>query len=156
MEAAANTPQPRQPPIALQYREQFIDGVKQGKNLADIIRELGLKVSTQAISKILKSDGDYQDAKEDWHTARINRAEGMIEGATESVDVARARAYWQSVTWRAEREFPERWGAKQEVNHVNSPVINFVFGGAPGDSARVIDSGATFGATVIESQDESK
>lgn len=32
------------------------------------------------------------------------------------VDLARAEASFKAITWHAEREFPERWGAKAQVN----------------------------------------
>lgn len=106
--------------VAVRHRESFIEGMREGKNLDDIIGELGLKVSRQAISKALIADPEYQEAKEEWHEARFNKAERMILDAPEAVDVARARAYWQSVSWRAEREFPSRWGAKNHLTITNT------------------------------------
>ena len=105
--------------IAIQHRDEIIALVASGKRLSDISAELGLNVSPQAISHALKDDPDYQGAAESYHSCRLDAAERGIDAAADSVDVARARAAWSSVAWRAEREFPHRWGQRTQVTHVD-------------------------------------
>ena len=40
-----------------------------------------------------------------------------IQLAREPADIARAREQFKAAAWRAEREFPHRWGAKQQIEH---------------------------------------
>lgn len=105
--------------LAIQRRDEIIAGLAEGKRLSD----LNLGVSRQAISKVLKDDPEYRSAIEAGFTARLDEAEKAIENAAEQVDVARARARFQAVAWRAEREFPSRWGQKQEVATTHRYVI---------------------------------
>jgi len=120
--------------LALIHKDAFIQGMRRGKNLSTIAEELNLDISRQAISRALIDDPDYQAAKEEWHEARIEQAEARVLAAQENVDVTRARVYWQAVTWRAEREYAQRWGQKQQVEHTNAPIINFVMGNAASHS----------------------
>ena len=100
---------------AIQHRESIIEQLSKGLRLSDIAP--ALNVSTNAISKVLKSDPEYRAAIEAGFHVRLDQAEDAIEEAEDNVDVARARARFQSVAWRAEREFSETWGAKSEVKH---------------------------------------
>jgi AraC-like DNA-binding protein len=101
-------------PIALQYQDQILAKLMQGARLIDIAPDLG--ISPQAISKALKTDPTYRHAVEVAMEIRIDKAEAAIEAAAEQVDVARARAAWQSAAWRAEREFPHRWGQRSTID----------------------------------------
>lgn len=101
--------------VALIHRDSIIAQIAQGKRLSDIAPALG--VIPNAISKVLKSDPVYRDAIEAGFHCRLDAAERDLESAAEQVDVARARARFQSVAWRAEREFSETWGQKNQVNH---------------------------------------
>ena len=100
--------------IATIHRNSIIDQLAQGKRLSDIIPALGL-ASPNAISKVLKSDPDYREAIESGLSVRLDQAEKAIEDSAEQVDVARARARFQSVAWRAERECPAVWGQRSTV-----------------------------------------
>lgn len=96
--------------VAILRRDEVLAGLAEGKRLSD----LNLGVSPQAISKALRDDQEYRDAMEAGYYLRLDAAEKAIEDSVDSVDVARARARFQSVGWRAEREFPARWGARPE------------------------------------------
>ena len=109
--------------IALQQRDTVINALADGKRLSDIAPSLG--VSPNAISKVLKKDPEYREAIESGLDCRLDESEAAIEQAIEQVDVARARARFQSVAWRAEREVPERWGARQQID-LRAVSINIV------------------------------
>lgn len=104
--------------LALIKKNEIVNRVAQGHKLKDISAEIG--ISPQAISKQLKDDPDYQAAKVSYHTIRLDDAEEKIEQAIDQVDVARARAVWQSRSWRAEREIPELWGGKPTIVIANN------------------------------------
>lgn len=100
--------------VAIINKQDIIDKLSQGLRLSDIAPALG--VSPNAISKALKSDPDYRTAIEVGFHKRLDEAEDAILKSGDKVDVARARARFQSVAWRAEREFPETWGQKVELH----------------------------------------
>jgi hypothetical protein len=108
--------------VAVIHREQIIEQLSQGLRLSDIAPRLGLS-SPNSISKALKADPEYRHAIEAGFHARLDKAEEAIEEAVDQVDVARARARFQSVGWRAEREFPERWAAKQQIEHSGAVTV---------------------------------
>ena len=99
--------------VALANREQIIAELATGKRLSDIAPSIG--VSPSALSKTLKTDQEYRDAIEIGFRRRLDVAEQDIEDSVDQVGVARGRARFQSVAWRAERECSEVWGEKREV-----------------------------------------
>ena len=101
--------------IAVIKRTEIIEAIASGKRLSDIAPKYG--VTPQAISKQLATDPEYVEAIMEGHAARLDDAEYQIECASDSVDVARARALWAARSWRAEREVATRWGIKSEVTH---------------------------------------
>jgi hypothetical protein len=103
-------------PVAIEHRDAIIEHLAKGDRLIDVIAALNLDVGRGVISHYLKSDPEYREAIEQGFMVRLDRAENGIEQANEQLDVARARALFQSVAWRAEREFPEVWGAKSQVS----------------------------------------
>ena len=104
--------------VAIIHKDSIIEQVAKGVRLADIAKPLG--ISSEAISKQLKHDPDYQQAMISYHASRLDKAEAMIEAASDQVDVARARALWSSYCWRAEREQSRIWGQRQEVTSITS------------------------------------
>ncbi|MFZ2542111.1 MAG: hypothetical protein WAW75_10130 [Gallionella sp.] len=110
--------------VAIQYRDQIIAGVSQGNRLTDVIRELGLAVTPQALSKVLTSDPDYAAAVHIGTIARLDKAEDELHEASEQVDVSRASAYHRAISWRAEREVPDRYGIKQAQITINNNVLS--------------------------------
>lgn len=100
--------------IALLNRDAIIEQLATGKRLSDIIPALGL-ASPNSISHALKADPEYRAAIESGFACRLDQAEDSIEKASDQLDVARARARFQSVAWRAERECPATWGQRSTV-----------------------------------------
>jgi hypothetical protein len=108
--------------LALQHREEIIAELALGKRLSDICQVYD--ITPAAISKVLNTDPEYIAAIEEGHRAKLDKAETMIEEAYEQVNVARARAYWSAVSWRAEREAAHRWGQRTtlDLNH-SGPLV---------------------------------
>src|SRR5512146_1154478 len=111
--------------IAVIHRDEIIAEIAKGKRLSDICPTYGLS-SPNSISKVLKSDPEYRHAIEVGFECRLDEAEKAIEDAIDQVDVARARARFQSVAWRAERECRAKWGSNQQTD--SAPMIQIVIG----------------------------
>lgn len=105
--------------IALLHKDKVIDALSKGQTLDS----LNLGVSRQAISRALKDCPEYQDALIEYHAARLDKAEALIEEALDNVDVARARALHSAYSWRAEREQSRIWGNQQQSNVQQSPTV---------------------------------
>ena len=99
--------------VAILNRDHIIQSLATGARLSDIAP--ALNVGPTAISNALKSDPEYRAAIEVGFHHRLDKAEDEIENAADSVDVARARARFQSVAWRAEREFSQTWGRQDQL-----------------------------------------
>jgi hypothetical protein len=125
--------------VALTSRDEIIERVAQGEMLADIAHSLG--IAPPNISKHLSQDPEYRQAREMGAERRLDAAvkavqevadigidNGKIVGLSQPVsNLARVRLdQLKAVQWFAEREFPHRWGIKQQVDVVVAPTINFV------------------------------
>ena len=118
--------------IALLRKSEIIERVSAGERLSSIASALG--ISKQAISAQLTNDPEFQAAYQSFHDARLDAAEGMLEAASEQIDIARARELWKAYSWRAER-LDRRYAAKQEGQQQSITIVI-----APTDSqGRVID-----------------
>ena len=104
-------------PIAIQRKDEIIRRISEGEQVGQIAASLGVNRST--IHRYLADNPEYQDAQIDYHANRLDAAEQMILDAEDAPSHTRARSYWTSVSWRAEREQSRIWGSKQEltVNH---------------------------------------
>jgi hypothetical protein len=122
---------------ALIHKPDILHRVAQGERLSDIGANLG--VTAQALSKVLKDDSDYLIAKEVGHATRLDLAERKIEEAVDQVDVTRARALWGAYSWRAEREFPSKWGQQRDAPITIVPVIHIHVDSAAIDQAQAIE-----------------
>ena len=103
--------------IAIQRKAEIIERIAVGHRLTDIAQSLG--ISQPAISKVLASDPDYLAARETGTLVRIERWEGALEAIereTAPVIVARVREGLSHARWRAEREFPQRWGQRTQID----------------------------------------
>lgn len=105
--------------IVIRNRDKIIDHVSKGGRLDD----LGLPVTHQAISKALKDDPEYQDAKLDYHRSRLDKAEMMIEIADDQVAVARARALHQAYSWRASKEQRDIYGDRPDQSSSGVTIV---------------------------------
>ena len=121
--------------VALLHRDLIISELATGKRLSDIAPGLG--VSPNAISLVLKNDKEYRDAIEQGFHCRLDNAEKILDDADTQLDVARGRALFQSVAWRAERECREVWGQSMDVKVDASLTVHVVR--VAGDDQRVIE-----------------
>jgi len=112
--------------LALLHREEVIEQVRAGKRLIDIAKGLGL-TSHAAISLVLSKDPEYQLAREIGAESRLEQRETELEASQDPLTLARARELLSHARWRAEREFPHRWGQKQEVT-VKETIVKLSFG----------------------------
>ena len=116
--------------LALIHKDKIISDLHQGKYLKDIAIDLG--VTKQALSQYLKDDPEYQTAREEGVAERLDKAAILleqitldanirIEDAKQLLDLARIREIGlKRQEWRAEREFPARWGGqKLSINIIN-------------------------------------
>jgi len=118
--------------LAILHKEEILNRVSQGERLSSIAISLG--ISKQAISSQLTNDPEYQAAYQSFHDARLDNAEGLLESATDQIDIARARELWKAYSWRAER-LDRRYAAKQEASGQSITIVI-----APTDSdGRIID-----------------
>lgn len=125
--------------LALLNRDQIIAQIAQGEFLDRVADQLG--IAAPNISKHLANDPEYQLAREVGAELRLHRAASKLQSIAEKDEkeileldraaasalgnLARAReASFRAAAWFAEREFPHRWGQKQEVTHTVVPVLN--------------------------------
>lgn len=105
--------------VAIQVdADDLIDQVANGALLRDLARHTG--IDKRALSRTLLKHPDYQTAKQVGIELRLDEAEATLR--TPDCDIARAREVWRAATWRAERECPDRWGAKQELGQLSVTV----------------------------------
>jgi hypothetical protein len=101
--------------VAIQHRETIINRVHDGEYAAEIARDFG--ISPAALSNQLASDPEYHKARECGIEHRLAQRESELENTADSAGVSRARELLSHQRWRAEREFPQRWGAKSSIEH---------------------------------------
>lgn len=101
-------------PVAVIHREAILQQVRDGVRLKDIAKQYG--VTKSAIAHALSDDPEYIKAKADYHDSRLDDAEQMILDADDSTSQARARSYWQAVSWRASKEYREVYGDKPDTS----------------------------------------
>lgn len=116
--------------IAIIHRDEIIEQVSHGRMLRSIAKSLG--IAAPSISKQLSDDPEYRQAREIGAELRLElaylRMDECAEGEVVEEDgeririetkgnLARAReAAFKAAAWFAEREFPARWGSKQQVS----------------------------------------
>lgn len=129
---------------AITHRESIIEQLARGRYLKDIAIDLG--VSKQALSQVLVSDPEYQIAREEGMAERLDEAHRLMAEVTENRGIEKedAKAYLDLVRireagikrleWRAEREFPNRWGAaKINLNIINGVSMSDVLASTAGE-----------------------
>lgn len=99
--------------LALIHKQTIAERIANGEYMKDIAADLGC--SPAAISQVLAKDADYQAAREAGIEVRLEKYQGDIDTAEDALNLARAREAFRAQSWRAERECPKRWGAKQEM-----------------------------------------
>lgn len=121
--------------VAISHREQILERLSQGEYMKDIAISMG--VTKQAVSQVLKDDPEYLKAREDGMAERLDKAHQLMAQVTESeeirkedakeyLDLVRIReAGLKRLEWRAEREFPSRWGAqKMNINIIQGVTMD--------------------------------
>jgi hypothetical protein len=88
--------------------------IRDGEHASVIAAELG--VDNSAIYHRYAKRPEYLQARELGAEVRLETAEREITEAPDAFSLARARERFRAVAWRCEREFPGRWGAKQQVD----------------------------------------
>lgn len=110
-----------------------------GELASHIAVELGVHKS--AIYHRYEDRADYKQAREWGMQVRVEEADAAIATAPDVFTLSRARECFRAVSWRAEREFPHRWGAKQQVAIGVAPSIDAVLVGLASDLLAKIAQG---------------
>jgi len=109
--------------IAILHKDEILKRVAAGDKISDIGKSYG--VTQQAISKQLLSDPEWIDARMSGALARIEHWEKEIEAikeGTSMVMLGRAREMLSHARWRAEHEFPAKWGGSKVNIQINNSV----------------------------------
>ena len=106
---------PKSNAVAVLQKDKIIQHMASGGLLSQISATLG--VSPAAISQVLANDPKYIEARLNGVHVRLDTQYQRMEEADDALNLARARECWKAATWFAEREFPERWGQKQQIEH---------------------------------------
>jgi hypothetical protein len=93
--------------------DEILSRIQAGELAARIAEELGVHKS--AISHRYAGRPEYTQARELGTEVRLEEAENEITGAQDSFTLARARERFRAIAWKAEREFPHRWGQTKHL-----------------------------------------
>ena len=103
---------PRIPGALATLDDQLIlQRISNGERASHIAAELGVHKS--ALTHRYADNRNYQIAKSAGQEIRLDECERLIELSRDNFNLARAREMFRAAAWRAEREFPDRWGVKQ-------------------------------------------
>lgn len=96
--------------------QTILDQIAGGEFMADVAQTIG--VPTQTVSWRLRkiAPEKYREAREIGCELRLEKSRQSLEVAGDALDLARARESFRADAWFAEREFPARWGAKQQID----------------------------------------
>lgn len=99
-------------------RQDILNRIYGGELPTRIADDLGVHKS--AITLKYGKDPEYMQAREVGMEIRLDDGEKLIEDAGDDLNLARAREIAQRRReWRAEREFPHRWGQKNHLTVEN-------------------------------------
>ena len=101
--------------------ESIIERIAQGERAYLIAAELG--VAHSSLYRRMAKNPDYLPARSAAYDFRLDKATDEIASAADQCSVSRGRELFRAIAWRAEREFPQRWGQKQEVTQVSINVL---------------------------------
>lgn len=93
--------------------DAIVQRIASGEYQSHIARELG--VAPQSLHARITKHPKYRDALKARNSAKLDDAQEDIETAPQA-DLARARESWKAATWRAERECPDEWGQRTQVD----------------------------------------
>lgn len=102
--------------VTTQHRDSILARIANGEFATQVAESL--QISKSAISQAFANDPDYRLAREYGMEVRLDKSLDEIEDAGEDLNLARVKEIKaRRIEWRAEREFPHRWGQKTE-SHV--------------------------------------
>ena len=94
---------------------RILDRIANGEMAVRIAQEYG--VSKQALHQRLSKLPDYKLVREVGIEVQLDEGLAGISEAQDLDSVRTREVQLRRLEWCAEREFPHRWGAKQEVTH---------------------------------------
>ena len=103
------------PNKARDNRDIIIQRISAGERVTDIARSLGYD-SHSTIATTLGSDPDYKQAVIHSAWSKLQLREEQLEGATEQVDVTRARELLSHARWMAERLNRDQFAPKPDIS----------------------------------------
>lgn len=118
--------------------DDILSRLAQGELASHIAVELGVHKS--AIYHRFEDRKDYKQAREYGMQVRVEESETEIATAQDVFTLSRARERFRAVSWRAEREFPHRWGQKQQVTVTTAPIFVIHVSGDPSPVLEVTDA----------------
>lgn len=138
--------------LAIERRSEIIERLQTGERVNEIAASFG--ITGPAITQYLSHDPEYQAARESGTERILDKAEDAIDRAEDPLSLARARESWKAKSWRAEREFAHRWGARPttavQVNTSSITLVERVIV-RPSIDAQVVDSEGLIAATGVMS-----
>ena len=124
----------------------IIQRIAAGEYQSHIAHELG--VAPQSLHRQIRDLPEYRLALEARNLAKLDNAQERIDSS--DADLARAREAFRAAAWRAERECPAIWGAKQQVQVSGSVTLDLVLSGM-----QSLDDMGNSGGNLIDGQSES-
>jgi|SRR3990167_3381351 len=94
--------------------EDLLDRIANGDWPANIAREL--EVSRPALHYKISGHPEYQLCREIGMEIRLDDGLGKVQLAPDLNSARMEEVKLRRLEWRAEREFPHRWGVKQVIN----------------------------------------
>ena len=108
--------------VAIVRREEILQRLEAGEFGSQIASDFG--ITKQALSQQLVDDPAYKAARKAGWDTRLDTHEKQIQEASDPLDLARGREAFRAASWRAEREFPERWGQKGASITINTTNVD--------------------------------
>lgn len=102
----------------------LIDKIADGAFLKDLAKETG--IDKRRLSEQLRKHPDYNAAKEASIEVQLDNAQEALAIAKENQDITRAREMFRAAAWRAEREFPHRWGKTEQLNVLTGDLTEII------------------------------
>ena len=94
--------------------EHVIQRIAQGEYQSHIARELG--VAPPSLHERISKHPLYKQALKLRNMAKLDSSQSGIEAADSLPNLARAREAFKAAAWRAERECPDEWGQRTQID----------------------------------------
>lgn len=119
-------------------QDELLDRLANGESPSQLAAQYS--VSRPAIYFRLRDHPEYQICRELGMDGNLDR---KLDDVMASADLPSARmeeVKLRRLEWRAEREFPHRWGQKQQVTVTTEPVFVIHVSGDPGNVLEATDA----------------